>query len=374
MGHGGEGITMKSLPLLTPTFRRWWAGVLGLAVAVLVTGCATGTKTATGPSYVFYPPAPAVPRLQFLVSYSDELDLGATVSKMATFITGAQPHSQPIVKPYGLALVNKQLYVCDSVAGAVEILDFEKKSMRVFAPGGLAMLKTPINIAVDTDGTRYVADAGRGQVLIYGAQDAFLGAIQDPNLKPTSVAVTADRLYVMDLEGHCVRVYEKAGRKPLFTIPRDPQADQPGHLFMPVNFALDVRGRVYVSDTASCQIVIYEADGRYVRSFGGRGDLPGQFVRPKGVAVDRVGRVYVVDAASQVCQIFDANDKLLAYFGEPDGSPTPLTLPAAVVVDDQHLSLFQKYVAPDFVVEQLVIISNQFGDRKISVYGLGHRR
>ena len=350
------------------------AGLLGLAAATVLAGCATGPKTATGPAYIFYPPAPAEPRLQFLVSYSDELDLGATVSKLATFITGAQPHSQPIIKPYGLALANKQLYVCDSVAGAVEILDFEKKSMRVFAPGGLAMLKTPINIAVDIDGTRYIADTGRGEVLVYGADDGFRGSIKDKDLKPTSVAVTTDRLFVMDLDAHCVRVYEKTGRKPLFTIPHDPAADQPGHLFMPVNFTLDAHGRVYVSDLSNCQISIYEADGRYVRAFGSRGDMPGQFVRPKGVAVDRAGRTYVVDAASQVCQVFDASDKLLVYFGEPNGSPAPLTLPAAVIVDDQHLALFQKYAAPDFVLEQLVFISNQFGDRKISVYGLGHHR
>ena len=365
---------MNAFSLSKKIGRACVAGLLGLSAAALVTGCATGTKTANAPGYIFYPPAPAVPRLQFLVSYSDELDLGAEVSKLASFITGAKPSSQPIIKPYGLALVNKQLYVCDSVAGAVEILDFEKKSLRVFSPGGMAMLKTPINIAVDTDGTRYIADTGRGQVLIYGADDAFRGAIDDKDLKPTAVAVSTDRLYVMDLDGHCIRVYEKAGRKPLFTIPRAPLVDQPGRLFMPVNLALDTQGRVYVSDLANCQILIYEADGKYVRSFGSRGDLPGQFVRPKGVAVDRVGRTYVVDAASQVCQIFDATDKLLLYFGEPTGSPAPFTLPAAVIVDDQHLALFQKYVAPDFVVEQLVIISNQFGDRKISVYGLGHHR
>ena len=45
-----------------------------------------------------------------------------------------------------------------------------------------------------------------------------------------------------------------------------------------------------------------------------------------------------------------------------------------MIVDDQQVALFQKHVAPDFVVEQLVIISNHFGDRKISVYGLGHHR
>ena len=365
---------MKYFSSAPRTWRSWSGAVLGGITAWLLIGCATGTKPTTGSGYIFYPPAPAAPRLQFLASYSDELDLGATVSKLATFITGAKPRSQPIVKPYGLALANKQLYVCDSVAGVVEILDFEKQSIRVFAPGGMAMLKTPINIAVDTDGTRYIADTGRNQVMIFGADDSFLGAIEEKDLKPTGVAVTTDHIYVMDLDGHCVRVYEKAGRKPLFTIPRNPQADQPGHLFMPVNFTLTKQGRVYVSDLSNCQIAIYEADGTYVRSFGSRGDLPGQFVRPKGVAVDRAGRTYVVDAASQVCQIFDANDKLLAYFGEPNGSPAPLTLPAAVIVDDQQVALFQKHVAPDFVVEQLVIISNQFGDRKISVYGLGHHR
>ena len=251
----------------------------------------------------------------------------------------------------------------------------EKETIgRWIEAGGLAMLKTPINIAVDTDGTRYIADTGRGEVLIFGADDGFRGTIKDKDLKPTSVAVTADRLFVMDLDGHCIRVYEKTSRKPLGTIPREPRAEQPGHLFMPVNFTLDAHGRIYVSDLSNCQISIYEADGKYVRSFGSRGDLPGQFVRPKGVAVDRAGRTYVVDAASQVCQIFDTSDKLLVYFGEPNGSPAPLTLPAAVLVDDQHLALFQQYAAPDFVLEQLVFISNQFGDRKISVYGLGHHR
>ena len=137
---------------------------------------------------------------------------------------------------------------------------------------------------------------------------------------------------------------------------------------------LDAQGRVYVSDMAACQIFVYDADGKYLRSIGARGDLPGQFARPKGVAVDKAGRVYVVDAAADVCQVFDAEGQLLLFFGEPTGSPAPLSLPAAVIVDDQNLAAFQKYAAPDFVLEQLVVIANQYGNRKISVYGLGHPR
>lgn len=348
-----------------------WTGTLAL---VVLTGCATNPAPA-GPKFIFYPPSPEPPRLQFLASFSDESDLGAQVSKLAMFVTGAQPSRQPIIKPYGLAFAKQDLYICDTVAGAVEILNFDQKTMRVLAPSGLASLKVPVNIAIDADGTRYVADTGRNQVLIYGADDSFRGTIgAKEHWKPTAVAVTSNRVLVSDLENHCIRVYDKAELKPLATIPPDPKVTGPGQLFMPVNLALDAQGRIYVSDMAACQVFVYDADGKYLRAIGARGDLPGQFARPKGVAVDKAGRVYVVDAASDVCQVFDAEGQLLLFFGEPNGSAAPLNLPAAVIVDDQNLAAFQKYAAPNFVLEQLVIISNQYGNRKISVYGLGHPR
>jgi hypothetical protein len=90
--------------------------------------------------------------------------------------------------------------------------------------------------------------------------------------------------------------------------------------------------------------------------------------------VDRAGRVYVVDAASQVVQIFDADGKLLLFFGEPEGSPVGLNLPAKVAIDYDHVGLFQTYAAPDFQVEYLVIVTNQYGDRKVSVFGFGGRK
>ena len=351
---------------------------LGTACLVVLAGCATGPGKNGDPKTVFYPPPPAPPRLQYLVSFSDEQDLGLEVSPMAAFITGATPPSQPIVKPYGVVLSGNQILYCDTGTRSVNCLDLVHKTMSRFAPPGLGKLGTPVNLAVDADGTRYVADTGRNQVLIYGGDGAFQDALGEAEaLRPTGVALGPERVYVTDLKGHCVRVYEKAGRKLLFTIPRDPQAEEekePGKLFMPVNLALDRRGRIYVSDMAACRVQIYDTDGNHVRSLGSRGDLPGQFARPKGVAVDAEDRVYVVDAATQVCQIFDAQGRLLLFFGEPDGSAAPLNLPAGVAVDYDHVSWFQKYAAPDFVLEHLVIITNQYGQKKISVYGLGHKR
>jgi len=250
--------------------------------------------------------------------------------------------------------------------------------MRRFAPNGLGKLGVPINVAVDPDGAYYVADSGRNQVMIYGADGSFQGAIgENESLKPTGLALMADRLYVSDLNGHCVRVYEKNTQKFLFTVPRDPGADEekePGKLFMPVNVTVGQDGSIYVSDMAACRVLVYDPEGKHLRTFGSRGDLPGQFARPKGIAVDRQDRVYVVDAASQVCQIFDPDGKLLLFFGEPEGSRAPLNLPASVAVDYDHVSFFKQYVAPGFELEHLIIISNQLGERKISVYGMVRKK
>ncbi len=362
-----------------PSKQFWRTGALLVAVYLLwLAGCATGPGRNGAPKYILYPPPPAPPRLQFLVSFSDGKDLGLHVGRFAEFVTGAVVPSQPIEKPYGVALASNQVFVCDTSARCVSILDLAQLTMHQFTPSGMGKLGTPINIAVDTDGTRYVADTARNQVLCYAADETLRGVFgEDGSLRPTDVALTSERVYVADLKGHCVRVFDKASRNALFTIPRDPGAGEdkePGKLWMPVNLALDQRGWAYVSDLAACRIQIYDAEGRYVRSLGTRGDLPGQFARPKGVAVDREGRIYVVDAAAQVCQIFDATGKLLLFFGEPNGSAASLDLPAAVAVDYEHVGLFQKYAAPDFVLENLVVITSQIGPRKISVYGLGHRK
>ena len=352
--------------------------VLAVAWLAFIAGCATDQGSKVGKKPIFYPPPPAAPRLQFLVSYSDEIDLGMAVSPLATFITGETPRSQPIVKPYGVLIMSNQIFVCDTGTRTVDILDLVGKTMSRFSPADAGKFGTPVNLAIDEDGTRYVADTGRNRILIYGAGDALIGQIgEDDSLRPTCVALGKGRIFVTDIKTHCVRVYDKVGLKPLFTIPRNPdeaEEKEPGKLYMPVNVAVDQSGRVYVSDMATCRVLVFDAEGRHLRSIGTRGDLPGQFARPKGIAVDRENRLYVVDAATQVCQIFDADGKLLLFFGEQGGSAAPLSLPAGITVDYAHVGLFQKYVAPDFVVEQLVIIANQYGTKKISVYGLGHKR
>ncbi len=340
--------------------------VLVGALAVL-SGCATRKPA---PSYTVFPPAPDEPRVQFLSSFASDVELGRGAN-FADFVTGKPTGPGPLVKPYGLAVHKGMLYVCDTMASAVQVFDLNRKRGKYFAPRAEGRLVTPINITIDGDGTRYIADTGRDQVLIFGNDNTYKGAIgKKDEMKPCDVAVTQDRLYVADLKNHCVQVLSKSDHSVLFTIPRDAKAAAQGKLFSPTNLAIDPRGNLLVSDTGAFTVLVYDLEGKFLRTIGSQGVAPGLFARPKGVAVDHEGRAYIADAASQVIQLFDAEGKLLMFFGKPGSSNKgELYLPAAVKVDYDSVGLYQAQAVPGYQFEYLILVTSQFGDNKVNVFG-----
>lgn len=345
--------------------------VLALAVLGLIAGCAT--RGGKPKDYIFFPTPPNEPRIQYLTSFGSDHDLGGGGSAFSDFVLGREKAISPIYKPYGVTATPGKIYVCDTMLAGVDIIDLTKRRFDLLRPGsGMGVIKMPVGVAVAADGTRYVTDTGRGQVLIYDQTGAFLGAIGQPGtLKPAGIVATGDRLYVGDLkkETHAVRVYNRSTKELLFTVPRDPN-DEKARLFQPTNLAVDSQGRILVSDTASFCVQIYDAEGQHLRTVGSAGDAPGSFFRNKGIAADRAGRFYVVDSNLTVVQMFDAEGRLLMYFGEPKNSgPAGLYLPAGVCVDYENVKYFEPYVAPGQKLEYLIYVTNQVGKNSVSVFG-----
>jgi hypothetical protein len=339
-----------------------WAGLI-----FILAGCAT--KKPIPKNYVVFPPPPDEARIQYLMSFGSESDLGGQ-SKFNEFIMGEEKVLRPITKPYGVTMRGGKIYVCDTQAGNVCVVDFAKRKLRAFKPVGQAAFRTPINVAVDDDGTFYVTDAGRKQVLIYNKDGVLVEALgKKGEMEPCGIALAGDRLYVTDLANHCVRVYEKATHKHLFNAPRD-ASDAKSIPFGPTNVAVDQKGQIYVSDSRGFSIKIFDAEGKFIRTVGDLGVTPGQFTLNKGIGVDREGRFYVVDAAAPVVQLFDNDGRLLMWFGEPKSSgPAGLYLPAGLTVNYEDVGLFQKYAAPGYKLEYLILLTNQVGPQKVSVFG-----
>jgi DNA-binding beta-propeller fold protein YncE len=342
---------------------------IGCALAALL--CFAGCATKTGPrsEHIFFPPPPDEARIQFLTAFGSESDLGEG-SKFTDFVVGTEKVTRPIWKPYGVAVTKGAVYVCDTQAANLGIVDLVKHKIQYIRPGGREAMQTPINVAVDSAGNRYVTDTGRGQVLIYNKDGQRIGEIgKQGEMKPCGIFARGDRLYVTDLLSHSVRVYSVAGRQLLLTVPRDAK-DEKSKLHSPTNISVDKDGRMYVSDTGGFTTKLFDAEGNHIRTVGELGLNVGSFALPKGIAVDREHRMYVVDAATAVVQMFDDQGRLLMYFGEPKSSgPAGLYLPAGIAVDYENVSLFQRHVAPGFKLEHLIFVTNQAGSQKVSVYG-----
>jgi DNA-binding beta-propeller fold protein YncE len=340
----------------------------------LLAGCAT--KKTAPKKYTYFPSPPDDPRIQFLTTFESDAQLGRGRS-FADYIIGESQPSSPLLKPYGLAVHDGKVFVCDTVGDAkIMVFDLKEKRATPFSPLGEGKLALPINISVDQDGTRYVADSGRAQVLIYGPDGTFLDAIgKKDEMKPTDVAITTDRLYITDLLNHCVRVYAKSDHKLLFTIPREPQgtnatSNVKGQLKSPTNLSVDQKGnRLLVSDTGAFAVRIYDLDGNYLRTIGQQGVGAGMFALPKGIAVDKGGHIYVVDNRTQVVQIFDGEGRLLLFFGQAGATAEgDIDMPTTVKVDYDNIQYFKKYLAPGRQCEYLIFVVSQNGPQKVSVY------
>jgi DNA-binding beta-propeller fold protein YncE len=313
---------------------------------------------------------PNPPRIQYLATFSSEVDVTGPQGNFAEFILGKKPKRDIVKKPYGIAIFAGKIYVIDTRGAGYVVLDLEKKGIKFVLGSGGGKMQKPINITIDRGGTKYITDTEKNQVLVFDREDRFVRAygIKD-QFKPGDVAVSGDRIYVTDLEHHEVHVLDKQSGSLLFKFGKAGSKD--GELFFPTNIALGPDGNLYITDTGNFRVQKFTLDGRLIRTYGIIGTGLGQFARPKGVALDREGRIYVVDAAFENIQIFDQEGKLLLFFGEPGDSPENINLPTSVVIDYENAPLFQRYTDPKFRIEYVILVASQFGVNKVSVFGFG---
>jgi hypothetical protein len=65
---------------------------------------------------------------------------------------------------------------------------------------------------------------------------------------------------------------------------------------------------------------------------------------------------------------------MLLFFGGGGTKPGDLILPAKVIVDYANTKYFEPYVDPNFSMESLVIVTSQFGDRRVNVFAFGKEK
>ena len=159
--------------------------------------------------------------------------------------------------PLGVTLYDNQVYVCDSDNHHIQVFDLDLNFVRsIGSPGkGRGEFGVPQDVQFDTAGNMYVAEFDNGRVQVMDTIGRSFGQKVEGKLRrPSGLHIVDKYVYVSDVSGHC--------------------------------------------------IVVYETSGQFVTSFGRRGCNEGEFLRPFCITSCADGFIHVCDNWNNRVQIF----------------------------------------------------------------------
>ena len=354
--------------------RNWSSLPLILMLLVVAAGCTHQAPATVKRTYSFWPAAPDEPRVQFLVAYNSSADIQPPQSKFDEMLYGAA-NIKPFSKPYGVAMWQGSIYLCDVRSAGVTVLDLRKHQTRMVGLGGTTPITKAQDIAISPDGYKFVVDGGHQGIAVLDPDDKLVTTLAPKGLNPVSVAVYQNELFVADFAGKTIKVMDRATGRVLRTIgePAGEAGVGDGQFWWPLTVRVDPEGNVVVSDLFTCRIQKFSRDGKFLFRFAEQGKRAGDLNKPKHFSFDKNGYMYIADSAFNNVQVFDREGKVVDFFGTRGTHPGAMDIPAGVYVDERatDLEAFGQYIHPAFQAERLVIVTNQFGNSRVAVYAQG---
>ena len=206
------------------------------------------------------------------------------------------------------------------VPEAAPELDFAFVPDAITLPAG-AKMGAAAAVAFDARGHIYVLTRGAQAFFEFDENGAFVRSFGD-GLFTRSHGLKIDRdgnLWATDVGGHIVVKMNPAGQV-LLTIGTKGEAGDWNEaagshkLNQPNDIAIAPNGDVFVAQghtpgagRGDARVLKFDKDGRFIKSWGGKGNGPGQFDVAHGITFDPKGLLWVMDRENQRIQVFDTN-------------------------------------------------------------------
>lgn len=213
------------------------------------------------------------------------------------------------------------------------------RSMYGFGPSADEQLLSPSSVAIAPDGRIYATDPIRARIMIFNSDGTFDrllhtgagGAGTGQFIRPEALDVDENgEVYIADSWANKIIVFDDGG-----TYVREwPVQQQARGVYVS-------DGSVYVLDVG--KVIVYDTQGKELRSFGTRGRAPGQLDAYQGIAA-KDGSIYVADSYNKRLQSFDDSGKLIWAVPESAANTSGPMAEAAPTSDESSSSAVPGHV------------------------------
>jgi DNA-binding beta-propeller fold protein YncE/tetratricopeptide (TPR) repeat protein len=208
--------------------------------------------------------------------------------------------------------------------------------------GGLAVSKKLGIFASDTEDDRLQRFSleGQWQANIGEASGFFDGKTKEGRLRsPNGVAINEEgTVYVADTGNHRIDAFSPEG---VFVFSIGPKIGA-YELLEPVAVAWDKAGFLYIVDKGLKRVIKCEPSGAFIAAWGSEGDGPGQFKAPVSIAFDGQNYLYTLDAELKRVSVHTRDGLWLTDFFAGGKQEHELLEPAAVAISGQKLVIADK--------------------------------
>jgi len=202
-------------------------------------------------------------------------------------------------------------------------LDYVVAPTAVTLPAGKTMGATA-SVAFDASGHLWVLSRGDQAFFEFNPDGTFIRSFGD-KLFTRSHGLRIDRegnLWATDVGGHIVMKLTRDG-KPLLTIGTKGEAGEWNEatgshkLNQPNDVVIAANGDVFVAQghtpgpDGDARVLKFDKNGKFIKSWGGKGSGPGQFQVAHGIAIDAKDLLWVADRENQRIQVFDQDGKFV---------------------------------------------------------------
>ena len=317
-----------------------------------------------------WPAEPETPRYVYVGQLIGEADfarhkkvsdgIGKVLKFIAGLVTGESDRLELRRPVSGLTDDSGRVFVVDAGHRAVMVFDMSRGRLLKWdvAARGTDFV-SPVAIASDGRGGVLVTDSELGEVFNLDAQGNPVGRWGKGILvRPTGIARDPEtsRIYVADTRSNDIKVFDDNGM--LIDLLGN-AGTGPGALNTPTYLTVN-RGELYVTDTLNFRVQVFDTAGDERLVFGRLGLFVGNMTRPKGIAVGSDGRIYVVESYFDYLLVYDRAGQLLLPIGGTGQGNGEFFLPSGVWTDKSG----RVYIA-DMFNGRVVILKELSGERTL---------